>query len=57
MTPSITPATRRASFAIGNEQAARRVVDILDESFPEGQAAITIYLWSDDLSWPPSAGG
>ena len=43
MTPAITPATRRASFAIGNEQAARRVVDLLDESFPEGQAAITAF--------------
>lgn len=43
MTPNITPATRRASFAIGNEQAAKRVVDLLDESFPEGQAAITAF--------------
>ncbi|MDO9058390.1 MAG: 50S ribosomal protein L11 methyltransferase, partial [Bradyrhizobium sp.] len=43
MTPTLTPATRRASFAIGNEQAARRVVDLLDESFPEGQAAITAF--------------
>jgi ribosomal protein L11 methyltransferase len=43
MTPIITPATRRASFAIGNEQAAKRVVDLLDESFPEGQAAITAF--------------
>ena len=42
-TPTITPATRRASFAIGNEQAAKRVVDLLDESFPEGQAAITAF--------------
>ena len=43
MTSTVTPATRRASFAIGNEQAAKRVVDLLDESFPEGQAAITAF--------------
>ncbi len=36
----ITPSTSRASFAIGNEQTARRVVDLLTESFFEGQAAI-----------------
>jgi ribosomal protein L11 methyltransferase len=43
MTSTITPATRRASFAIGNEQAAKRVVDLLNESLFEGQAAITAY--------------
>ena len=43
MTPIITPATRRASFAIGNEQAAKRVVDLLNESFFEGQAAIAAF--------------
>ena len=40
MTSALTPSTHRASFAIGNEQAARRVVDLLTESFFEGQAAI-----------------
>jgi ribosomal protein L11 methyltransferase len=35
-----TPSTSRATFAIGNEQTARRVVDLLNESFFEGQAAI-----------------
>src|SRR5687767_11603620 len=40
MTTSLTPATCRASFAIGDEQAAKRVVDLLNESFSEGQAAI-----------------
>jgi ribosomal protein L11 methyltransferase len=35
-----TPSTSRATFAIGNEQTARRVVDLLTESFFEGQAAI-----------------
>lgn len=43
MTSTITPATRRASFAIGNEQAAKRVVDLLNESLLEGQAAITAF--------------
>jgi len=40
MTSTLTPSTHRASFAIGNEQTARRVVDLLTESFFEGQAAI-----------------
>jgi ribosomal protein L11 methyltransferase len=40
MTSNLTPATCRASFAIGNEQSAKRVVDLLSESFFEGQAAI-----------------
>ena len=43
----ITPATRRASFAIGDEQTARRVVDVLTESFFEGQAAIAAFARSD----------
>ncbi|HKS19801.1 MAG TPA: 50S ribosomal protein L11 methyltransferase [Bradyrhizobium sp.] len=38
-----TPATHRASFAIGNEQTAKRVVDLLTESFFEGQAAIAAF--------------
>jgi ribosomal protein L11 methyltransferase len=40
MTSTLTPATHRASFAIGSEQNAKRVVDLLTESFFEGQAAI-----------------
>jgi ribosomal protein L11 methyltransferase len=43
MTSSITPSTSRASFAIGSEQTAKRVVDLLNESFFEGQAAIAAY--------------
>ena len=35
--------THRASFAIGNEQTAKRVVDLLTESFFEGQAAIAAF--------------
>jgi len=37
------PSTHRASFAIGNEQTARRVVDRLTESFFEGHAAIAAF--------------
>jgi ribosomal protein L11 methyltransferase len=40
---TLTPSTHRASFAIGNEQTAKRVVDLLNESFFEGQAAIAAF--------------
>jgi ribosomal protein L11 methyltransferase len=43
----ITPATSRANFAIGDEQTARHVVDLLTESFFEGQAAITAFAHRD----------
>jgi ribosomal protein L11 methyltransferase len=43
MTPTLTPSTHRATFAIGNEQTAKRVVDLLTESFFEGQAAIAAF--------------
>src|SRR5712672_2376703 len=43
MASTITPSTHRATFAIGNEQAARRVFDLLTESFFEGQAAIAAF--------------
>jgi ribosomal protein L11 methyltransferase len=43
MTSPLTPSTHRATFAIGNEQTARRVVDLLTESFFEGQAAIAAF--------------
>src|SRR6267154_752494 len=43
MSSAFTPATHRASFAIGSEQTARRVVDLLTESFFEGQAAISAF--------------
>ena len=43
MTSTITPSTTRASFAIGNEQTAKRVVDLLTESFFEGQAVIAAF--------------
>jgi ribosomal protein L11 methyltransferase len=47
---TLTPATSRASFAIGSEQTARRVVDLLTESFFEGQAAIAAFE-SPDGRW------
>jgi ribosomal protein L11 methyltransferase len=43
MTSTITPATPRATFAIGSEQTAKRVVDLLTEFFFEGQAAIAAF--------------
>ncbi len=35
--------SHRASFAIGDEQTARRVVDLLTESFFDGQAAVAAF--------------
>src|SRR6266702_8055711 len=43
MTSALTPSTHRATFAIGNEQTARRVVDLLTESFFEGQGTIAAF--------------
>src|SRR6266404_8254114 len=43
MTSTLTPSTHRATFAIGNEQTAKRVIDLLTESFFEGQAAIAAF--------------
>jgi ribosomal protein L11 methyltransferase len=37
---TLPPSTHRATFAIGDEPTAKRVVDLLTESFFEGQAAI-----------------
>ena len=39
----VTPATYRANFAIGDEQAAKRVVDVLTEIFFEDQAAFAAF--------------
>jgi ribosomal protein L11 methyltransferase len=42
--PSIlTPATHRAGFAIGDEKAAKGVVDLLTEGFFEGQAVVAAF--------------
>src|ERR1700757_120035 len=43
MTSHPTPATHRVSFAISDEQAARRVVDVLTEVFFEGEAAVAAF--------------
>ena len=43
------PATHRASFAIGDEKLAKRVVDLLTESFFEGQAAIAAFAQPNGL--------
>ena len=51
MTSTLTPSTRRATFAIGNEQTAKRVVDLLTESFFEGQAAIAAFERPGDGRW------
>jgi ribosomal protein L11 methyltransferase len=43
MNSSTTPSTHRATFAIGDERTARRVVDLLNESLDEGQAAVAAF--------------
>jgi ribosomal protein L11 methyltransferase len=43
MSSTLTPATHRASLAIGDEVAAKRVVDLLTEVFLEDQAAFAAY--------------
>jgi ribosomal protein L11 methyltransferase len=43
MASTTAPATSRASFAIGDERTARRVVDLLNESLDEDQAAVAAY--------------
>ncbi|HLX14624.1 MAG TPA: 50S ribosomal protein L11 methyltransferase [Bradyrhizobium sp.] len=43
MATTLTPSTHRASFAIGNEQTAKRVADLLTESLVEGEAAIAAF--------------
>jgi ribosomal protein L11 methyltransferase len=47
MNSPITPSTHRATFAIGDERAARRVVDLLNESFDEGAAAVAAFERAD----------
>ncbi len=43
MTSPITPSTSRATFAIGDERTARRVVDLLNESLDDDQAAVAAF--------------
>ncbi len=40
---TLTPATHRAHVAIGDEPAAKRVVDVLTEVFFEGEAAVAAF--------------
>jgi ribosomal protein L11 methyltransferase len=47
MTSALTPHTSRATFAIGDERTARRVVDLLNESLDDDQAAVAAYERSD----------
>ena len=47
MHSTLTPSTHRASFAIGNEQSAKRVLDVLTESFLEEEAAIAAFESAD----------
>src|SRR6185437_13224663 len=47
MTDTFTPATSRATFAIGDEQTARRVTDLLTESLEDGEAAVAAFERSD----------
>lgn len=50
MTSTMTPSTTRAIFALGDETSAKRVVDVLNETFEEGQAAIAAFE-RDDGVW------
>jgi ribosomal protein L11 methyltransferase len=43
MIPRFTPSTSRATFAIGDEPTARRVVDLLNESLNDDQAALAAF--------------
>ena len=43
MTTTLTPLTHRATFAIGDEPAARRVADLLTESLDAGEAAVAAF--------------
>jgi ribosomal protein L11 methyltransferase len=43
MTTTLTPLTHRATLAIGDETAARRVADLLTESFLDGEAAVAAF--------------
>jgi ribosomal protein L11 methyltransferase len=40
---NLTPSISRASFAIGSEKNARRIVDLLSESLSEDQAAVAAF--------------
>lgn len=44
---SPTPSTSRASFAVGDERAARRVVDLLNESLDDDHTAVAAFERAD----------
>jgi ribosomal protein L11 methyltransferase len=48
-----TPSTSRATFAIGDERDARRIVDLLNESLDDDQAAVAAFERPDG-SWDVS---
>jgi ribosomal protein L11 methyltransferase len=43
MTSTLTPLTHRATLEIGDERAARRIADLLTESFLDGEAAVAAF--------------
>jgi ribosomal protein L11 methyltransferase len=43
MTSTLTPQTHRATLAIGDEQSARRIADLLTEGLAEGEAAVAAF--------------
>jgi ribosomal protein L11 methyltransferase len=43
MTSILTPSTHRATFAVGHEQTAKRLVDLLTESLDDSQAATVAF--------------
>ena len=47
MTNALTPATSRATLAIGEEQIARRVADLLTETLEDGEAAVAAFARSE----------
>jgi len=47
MASTTTPSTSRATFAIGDERTARRVVDLLNERLDDDQAAVAAYERTD----------
>lgn len=50
MTSTLTPASTRATFSIGDEKTAKRTADLLAESFDNNEAAIAAFEASDK-SW------
>jgi ribosomal protein L11 methyltransferase len=47
MASTTSPSTSRATFAIGDERTARRVVDLLNESLDDDQAAVAAFERAD----------